>query len=253
MEKGMLRTAVKNLFSVKRPAEDLAVICGKKMLMPFPDTRCNFCEACAAVCSAGAITVSGSEWKIDLGKCISCRRCMEACAEGSLELTEAPDYVLSREDLVFRSGESTERERKVIAKDKRRVFGRSLNVREVDTGSCNACEVEVCSMFNRFNDAERFGIKVVASPRHADILLVTGPLTDNMKEAFELVIDATPDPKVIVAMGTCAISGGLFVGGETSGGITDHANVDVFIPGCPPPPDAVIRALLGAFGLDGKI
>ena len=248
----MLRTAVKNLFSFKRPAEDLKVIYEKEMLMPFPDMRCNFCEACAGVCCTGAITVSGSEWMIDLGKCISCRRCLEACTEGSLGLTAAPDYVLDRDDLVFRSGESTERERKVIAKDKRRVFGRSLNVREVDTGSCNACETEVCSMFNRFNDAERFGIKVVASPRHADILLVTGPLTDNMKEAFERVINATPDPKVIIAMGTCAISGGLFSGGETSGGITNDANVDVFIPGCPPPPDAVIRAVLGAFGLDIK-
>lgn len=252
MEDGMLRTAIKNLISVKRPAEGVSVICGKSMFMPFPDAGCNFCESCADVCSSGAISVSGSEWMIDIGKCISCRRCLEACTEGVLKLTAAPDYVLDRDELVFRYGESTERKRRVIAKDKRRVFGRSLSIREVDTGSCNACEVEVCSMFNRFHDAERFGIKVVASPRHADVLLVTGPLTDNMKEAFGRVMNATPDPKIVIAMGTCAISGGLFAGGETSGGITDDANVDVFIPGCPPPPDAVIRAFLGAFGLDEK-
>jgi Ni,Fe-hydrogenase III small subunit len=164
-------------------------------------------------------------------------------------LISAPDYTLRREDLIFRSGESTERGRGVIGEDKRRVIGRSVNIREVDTGSCNACEVEVNSLSNVFYDVERFGIKTVASPRHADVLLVTGPLTDNMLEAFGRVLKATPDPKVIIAMGTCAISGGPFSGGETSGGIGGSADADVFIPGCPPAPDAVIRALLDAFGL----
>jgi len=252
MDDGMLRTALKNFLSLKRPPESIPVLYEKRMLMPFPDVSCGLCGSCAKECRAGAISVSESEWKIDLGRCIFCRRCSEICGNGSLQLMKAPDYVLKREDLIFRSGESTERERGTIDQAKRKVIGQSVNIREVDTGSCNVCEVEVSSMFNRFYDAERFGIKIVASPRHADVLLVTGPLTDNMRDAFDGVLRATPDPKVIIAMGACAISGGLFSEGETSGGIAGSADVDLFIPGCPPPPDAIIRALLGAFGLTGQ-
>ena len=248
MEKEMIRTAFRNFFSLKRPPESIPVLYGRKMLMPFPDGSCDLCGACSGECRTRAISVSVSEWKVDLGKCIFCRRCFDACAKGSLKPTGAPDYVLKREDLIFRSGESTERKRETISPEKRRVIRRSANVRAVDAGSCNACGIEVGSMFNRMYDAERFGIKMVASPRHADVLLVAGPLTDNMREAFDRVVKATPDPKVIVAMGTCAISGGLFSEGETSGGISGSADVDVFIPGCPPPPDAVLRALLSAFG-----
>ena len=248
MDDGMLRIAVRNFLSLKRPPESIPVLYGRKMLMPFPNVSCGLCGKCADVCRTGAISVSESGWEIDLGRCMSCRRCCESCGSGSLELIGAPDYVLKRGDLVFRSGESTERDAGKIGGDKRRVIGRSVNIREVDTGSCNACEVEVNSLSNRFYDVERFGIRTVASPRHADVLLVTGPLTSNMREAFDRVVKATPDPKVIIAMGTCAISGGPFSEGEPLGGISGSADVDVFIPGCPPAPDAIIRALLGAFG-----
>ncbi|MDR3281989.1 MAG: NADH-quinone oxidoreductase subunit NuoB [Candidatus Methanoplasma sp.] len=251
MEDGLLKISVKNLLSMKRPAESIPVLYSRRMQMPFPDDTCVKCGECAKECRMGAIAVS-DKWTVDVGMCLFCHRCAEACINRSLRLVDAPDYVLRREDLIFRYGEPVERPCGAVDEKKRKAIGRSVNIREVDTGSCNACEVEVNSMSNRFYDMERFGMKVVASPRHADVLLVTGPLTENMTEALDRVVAATPNPKVVVAMGACAISGGLFKDGKTHGGIDKTVDVNLYIPGCPPPPDAVIRALLEAFGLTGR-
>lgn len=127
------------------------------------------------------------------------------------------------------------------------MFGRSLSIREVDAGSCNACEVEVNALANPIYDMERFGIHIVASPRHADMLLVTGPVTRNMELALLKTSNATPEPKLVVAMGSCACNGGIF--GETyasGGGVDRFMHVDVYIPGCPPRPQAVIFGLMVA-------
>lgn len=127
------------------------------------------------------------------------------------------------------------------------LFGRSLSIREVDAGSCNACEVEVTALSNPMYDMERFGIHIVASPRHADMLLVTGPVTRNMELALLKTWNATPEPKLVAAMGSCACNGGIF--GETyasGGGVDRFMPVDVYIPGCPPRPQAVIFALMVA-------
>ena len=127
------------------------------------------------------------------------------------------------------------------------IFGRSLSIREVDTGSCNACEVEVNALANPIYDMERFGIHIVASPRHADMLLVTGPVTRNMELALFKTYNATPEPKLVAAMGSCACNGGIF--GETyasGGGVDRFMPVDVYIPGCPPRPQAVIFGLMVA-------
>ncbi|MDD5615734.1 MAG: NADH-quinone oxidoreductase subunit B family protein [Candidatus Methanoperedens sp.] len=129
----------------------------------------------------------------------------------------------------------------------RALFGRSLSIREVDAGSCNACEVEVNALANPVYDMERFGIHIVASPRHADMLLVTGPVTRNMELALLKTANATPEPKLVVAMGSCACNGGIF--GETyasGGGVDRFMPVDVYIPGCPPRPQAVIFGLMVA-------
>jgi Ni,Fe-hydrogenase III small subunit len=124
-----------------------------------------------------------------------------------------------------------------------------LAIREVDAGSCNGCEVEVNSLSNPIYDLERFGIRIVASPRHADMLLVTGPVTKNMLPALMKTYRATPAPKLVVAMGTCAISGCPFGGSYASGmGVSEVIPVDIFIPGCPPHPRTVIAALLEALG-----
>ena len=127
----------------------------------------------------------------------------------------------------------------------RRRLGRSLSIRQVDAGSCNGCELEIHALGNAYYDLERFGLRFVASPRHADVLLVTGPVTLNMREALERTFAATPAPKWVIAAGACAIDGGLFAGGYAClGGVADAIPVDLRIPGCPPTPRALLAGLL---------
>jgi Ni,Fe-hydrogenase III small subunit len=127
----------------------------------------------------------------------------------------------------------------------RRRLGRSLSIREVDAGSCNGCELEIHALNNAFYDLERFGLHFVASPRHADVLLVTGPVTRNMREALERTYNATPDPKWVVAVGDCAVDGGLFSGSyAVEGGVSAVVPVDLHIRGCPPRPTQLLKGLL---------
>src|SRR6185503_1857035 len=127
----------------------------------------------------------------------------------------------------------------------RRRLGRSLAIREVDAGSCNGCELEIHALNNAFYDLERFGLRFVASPRHADVLLVTGPVTKNMREALERTYAATPDPKWVVAVGNCAADGGIFAGSyAVEGGVSKVVPVDLHIRGCPPTPEALLKGLL---------
>src|ERR1700758_4995625 len=136
----------------------------------------------------------------------------------------------------------------------RRKLGRSLSIREVDAGSCNACELEIHALNNAFYDLERFGLRFVASPRHADVLIVTGPVTKNMREALLRTYNATPDPKWVVAVGGCAADGGIFKGSYACvGGVSDVVPVDLHIPGCPPSPTALLKGLLALLQhVDGK-
>jgi Ni,Fe-hydrogenase III small subunit len=133
-----------------------------------------------------------------------------------------------------------------IDRSARRRLGRSLAIREVDAGSCNGCELEIHALNNAFYDLERFGLRFVASPRHADVLLVTGPLTRNMREALERTYRATPDPKWVVAAGDCAVDGGLFAGSPAcvAGGVGAAVPVDLHIRGCPPRPIDLLKGLL---------
>ena len=127
----------------------------------------------------------------------------------------------------------------------RRRLGRSLSIREVDAGSCNGCELEIHALNNAFYDLERFGLRFVASPRHADVLMVTGPVTKNMREALERTYNATPDPKWVVAVGDCALDGGIFSGSyAVVGGVNNVVPVDLYIPGCPPRPIELLKGLL---------
>jgi len=127
----------------------------------------------------------------------------------------------------------------------RRRLGRSLAIREVDAGSCNGCELELHALNNAFYDLERFGLRFVASPRHADVLLVTGPVTRNMREALERTYQATPDPKWVVAVGDCAADGGVFAGSyAVTGGVNAVVPVDLHIRGCPPTPLQLLQGLL---------
>ena len=127
----------------------------------------------------------------------------------------------------------------------RRRLGRSLSIREVDAGSCNGCELEIHALNNAYYDVERFGLRFVASPRHADVLMVTGPVTKNMREALERTYDATPNPKWVVAIGDCARDGGCFAGSyAVVGGVSEVIPVDLHISGCPPTPTAMLQGLL---------
>jgi Ni,Fe-hydrogenase III small subunit len=124
-------------------------------------------------------------------------------------------------------------------------LGRSISIRQVDAGSCNGCELEIHALNNAFYDLERFGLRFVASPRHADVLMVTGPVTKNMREALERTYNATPDPKWVVAIGSCAADGGIFAGSyAVSGGVKDIIPVDLHIRGCPPSPIQLLKGLL---------
>jgi Ni,Fe-hydrogenase III small subunit len=127
----------------------------------------------------------------------------------------------------------------------RRALGRSLSIRHVDAGSCTGCELEIHALNNGFYDLERFGLRFVASPRHADVLLVTGPVTHNMREALERTYNATPDPKWVVSVGTCALDGGIFADSYACvGGVSKVVPVDLHIGGCPPSPTALLRGLM---------
>jgi Ni,Fe-hydrogenase III small subunit/ferredoxin len=229
-------------------------------------------QPAADECPAGAITIESDgsirTVKVDYGRCIFCGECAAATTEGAVRVTPKFERAAAtREDLVMAAeyfvSEDGVHQRMIRATPPRnpgralkaeihRILGRSLAIREVDAGSCNACELEINALNNPVYDLERLGIHFVASPRHADMLLVTGPVTRNMELALRKTYAATPEPKLVVAAGTCGISGGLF--GEnyaTRGGVDRVLPVDVYIPGCPPSPDALLYGILLAVGRIG--
>lgn len=231
----------------------------------------------ANACPTGAIAIEESEERrrvtIDYGLCIYCGECAAADDSGAVKITR--DFELAvreRSDLVTmaeypitsdgRQGElASISQRPAMERGSltplgsklqqriHNILGRSLAIREVDAGSCNGCEMEISALNNPVYDLERLGIHFVASPRHADMLLVTGPVTRNMEIALLKTYRATPDPKLVVAVGACGISGGIFGNNyATLGGVDTVVPVDVYIPGCPPRPQALIHGILLALG-----
>lgn len=229
----------------------------------------------AEACPTGAIAVRDNgdsrEVRIDYGLCVFCGECADVSAEGAIQITREfelatkdrrdlvtiAEYALhpdgTHQKLIAVSGPGGEGAADApgpkLAEAIHRTLGRSLAIREVDAGSCNGCELEITALNNPVHDIERFGIHFVASPRHADMLLVTGPVTRNMELALEKTYAATPEPKVVVAAGACGISGGIFgVNYATRGGVEQVIPVDIFIPGCPPRPEALLYGILLAVG-----
>ena len=237
----------------------------------------------AAICPTGAIAFrdnnGGRRAQLDLAKCIFCGLCAEVdpairmtnvceCAAGRrADLVTAADYSLNSDgthDRLIsppagpgatpgRQASTAEDAVEALGLEIRaqvaKVLGRSLHIREVDAGSCNGCEIEIVGLNSPIYDLERFGMHFVASPRHADMLLVTGPVTRNMELALRKTYDAMPAPRLVVAVGACGCSGGIFgVNYATRGAVDVVVPVDVYIPGCPPNPHALLHGILLAVG-----
>lgn len=210
------------------------------------------CAACAEACPTEAVVGAGTkELGIDLGACLFCGRCEEACPEGAIAFTR--DYRLSmrgREELLVK-GDAPLLARALDAQA-RRLFGRSLKLRQVSAAGCNGCEAELNASGNIQFDLSRFGVQFVASPRHADGLVVTGPVSENMRLALQKTWEATPAPRLVIAVGACAISGGPFAGSPVCNGGVDGAipgvPVDLYVPGCPPHPVTVLDGILRLLG-----
>ncbi len=205
------------------------------------------CRECAEACPTGAIRHEGT-LTLDLGLCLFCNECVAACPADAIRFT--PDYrmaVRRREDLVLAGNVlllARELDRKA-----RRLFGRSLRLRQVSAGGSAGCELEVSALGNIVFDLGRFGIQFVASPRHADGLLITGPVTANMRLALEKTYEAVPPPKLVIAVGTAAISGQPFAGHpEVLNGVKDILPVDLYVPGHPPHPLTILDGLLRLLG-----
>lgn len=215
----------------------------------FVPERCeNGCHACADVCPTKALTPAAADapvaLEIDYGRCVVCQLCTEHCPNDALE--KSNDWAMAvrdRADLRWQhaltSAQGQRLGRRVAA------LRRSLHIRHVDAGSCNGCESELQALNNPFYNLHRLGIFFTASPRFADLLLVTGPITYAMREPLLTTYNAMPEPRLVMATGTCAVSGGITGGGYSTGtGVEGIIPVDVYLPGCPPNPAAIIGALL---------
>ena len=219
---------------------------GLPVLQP---VRCvDGCRVCVDACPTGALAVS-PDLQLDLGRCLFCTECISACPTDAIRFSS--QYRLaarSREDLVLHGAAGPERMRALDAQA-RRLFGRSLRLRQVSAGGCNACEADVAVLNTVVFDLGRFGIQFVASPRHADGILITGPVTQNMREALRTTYAAIPEPRIVIAVGACAISGGPYIGhAEANDGADATVPVDLYVPGCPPHPLTILDGLLALLG-----
>jgi Ni,Fe-hydrogenase III small subunit len=204
----------------------------------------------AGVCPGNALDPASAS--IDIGKCVFCNECARQ-SNGGISFTNFHKTATdSRDKLIIKPGTTTKeflQSASASRKKIRSLFGRSIKLRSVSAGGCNACELELNACGNVNFDMGRFGIDIVASPRHADGVIITGPISENMSSALQDTYHAIPEPKIVILMGTCAISGGLFSKSPAiDRSFLSSVDVDLFIPGCPPHPLTVINGLLDLIG-----
>ena len=249
MFKALLARARQGYRTANYPAQDPslpALFRGRPVLDP---GKCvEGCARCIEICPTDALRLPASGPELDLGRCIFCGECASACPAGAITFTQ--DWRLAASN---RGGLAVTGDRplqvEAASRELRRLLGRSLRLRQISAGGCNGCEVEINALGNVVFDSSRFGIEFVASPRHADGILVTGPLTGNMKEATLRTYEAVGEPKLVIAAGACAISGGLFRGhSAVCDGFDDLLSVDLYIPGCPPHPYTILDGVLRLLG-----
>jgi len=212
-------------------------------------SRCvKGCTACVEACPTGALRIEAGGPALDLGRCLFCTECSSACDNKGVSFTR--EYRLAsstREGLVVRGDEYALAS--ALNGEMKRLFGRSLKLRQVSAGGCNGCEADINVLGTVVFDLARFGIDFVASPRHADGLLITGPVPENMRTALLKTYDAVPSPKIVIASGACAISGGPYAGHlEVHDGAGKFLPVDLYIPGCPPHPVTALDGMLRLLG-----
>ncbi|MCG2711568.1 MAG: NADH-quinone oxidoreductase subunit NuoB [Candidatus Omnitrophica bacterium] len=213
-----------------------------------PEASKEDCRKCEAVCPTGAVTGCADDFSLDMGKCLFCGECQKVSRGKAVSFTR--EYCLAtreRQDLIILN--KLKRHEGEIKKRIKHIFGRSLKLRQVSAGGCNACEADINVLNTLSFDLGRFGIQFVASPRHADGIVVTGPVTKNMQIALEKTYKAIPAPKLVIAAGACAISGGPYIYlPDVNNGIDSLIPVDLYIPGCPPHPLTILDGLLRIIG-----
>lgn len=216
---------------------------GKPVIQP--NAAADLVQACADACPQDAIVVA--EKKIDMGRCIFCGTCERVSNGTFVQFTgDFEIATAAKADLITDGNLPALAEHS--KKHFKKLFGRSLQLRQVSAAGCNACEADLNVLATPFFDLARFGINFVASPRHADGIVVTGPISRNMKTALIETYEATPDPKVVIAVGSCTITGGPFLGsGDITEGLDTILPVDLFIPGCPPHPLSNLHGFLDFF------